>query len=47
MSDTDKSIERVLQAYAAAVHAKDVDAFMRLARLIEEFWLIQVKLPYL
>ena len=30
MSDTDKSIERVLQAYAAAVHAKDVDAFMRL-----------------
>ena len=30
MSDTDKAIERVLASYAAAVHAKDVDALMRL-----------------
>lgn len=30
MADPDKSIERVLEAYAAAVHAKDVEAFMRL-----------------
>jgi ketosteroid isomerase-like protein len=30
MSDTDKSITRVLESYQAAVHARDVDAFMRL-----------------
>ena len=30
MTDLDKSIERVLAAYAAAAHAKDVEAFMRL-----------------
>lgn len=30
MSDIDKSIARVLESYKAAVHAKDVDAFMRL-----------------
>ncbi len=30
MSDVDKSIERVLGVYAAAVLAKDVDAFMQL-----------------
>jgi ketosteroid isomerase-like protein len=30
MKDTDPTIERVLEAYAAAVHAKDVAAFMRL-----------------
>ena len=30
MTDIDKSIARVLESYQAAVHAKDVDAFMRL-----------------
>jgi ketosteroid isomerase-like protein len=30
VTDLDKSIERVLGTYAAAVHAKDVEAFMRL-----------------
>jgi ketosteroid isomerase-like protein len=30
MSDIEKSIARVLESYKAAVHAKDVDAFMRL-----------------
>ena len=30
MTDIDKSIERVLESYQAAVYAKDVDAFMRL-----------------
>jgi len=30
VTDLDKSIERVLATYAAAAHAKDVEAFMRL-----------------
>ena len=30
MPDIDKSIDRVLEAYKAAVHAKDVGAFMQL-----------------
>ena len=30
MSDIDKPIAQILDAYAAAVHAKDVSAFMRL-----------------
>jgi len=30
VTDIDKSIARVLESYQAAVHAKDVDAFMRL-----------------
>jgi ketosteroid isomerase-like protein len=30
MTDTDKSITRVLESYASAVYARDVDAFMRL-----------------
>jgi ketosteroid isomerase-like protein len=30
VSDIDRSIAQVLESYKAAVHAKDVDAFMRL-----------------
>lgn len=30
MADIDKSIAQIVRAYEAAVHAKDVDAFMRL-----------------
>ena len=30
MNDTETAITRILDAYAAAVHAKDVEAFMRL-----------------